>query len=266
VKGLPFNLSFLRRKSMLHLIKINCRKVMAPTGIAIAIISIFACALSAVLAPSYSLQYELESWEIGTEFLSVLYSLFVVIPLCWNLYYERKDNFLLYIAARTSLKRYLFAKWISYAVGAVLIIVVPSVISAFFVLYIKEPIVPFAGNPFSHIFAETFINAPWVYVASLSLWRGVLGVLMTTFGFVLALFRKNIFVILVSPFVYSILENFILAILRLERYRLVTAFDPVSVTLGAITPASFAVGPALLLITIGATALALSRKNKILSV
>lgn len=251
---------------MLHLIKINCRKVIIPTGITIAIISILSCALSAVLAPIYSLQFELESWEIGMEFLPMLYSLFVVVPLCWNLYYERNDNFLLYIAARTSLKRYLFAKWISYAAGAVFIIVVPSVVSAFFALYIKEPIVPFTGNPFSHIFAETFIKDPWIYVASLSLWRGILGVLMMTFGFVIALFYKNIFVILISPFVYSILENFILAILHLESYRLVTAFDPTSITPEAITIASFAVGPSLLLFAIGATALALSRKNKILSV
>ena len=50
-----------------------------------------------------------------------------------------------------------------------------------------------------------------------------------TFGFILALYCKNIFVILTGPFMYSILENFVLAILRLERLRLVVAFDPTTV-------------------------------------
>ena len=49
---------------------------------------------------SYTLHYDLEAWEVGTGRVFLLYPLFVVIPLCWNLYYEVKNNFLLYIALR----------------------------------------------------------------------------------------------------------------------------------------------------------------------
>ena len=56
-------------------------------------------------------------WEVGTELFSLLYPLFVVVPLCWNLYYERKNNFLLYVMPRVKIKKYLTAKWIAYALG-----------------------------------------------------------------------------------------------------------------------------------------------------
>ena len=155
---------------------------------------------------------------------SLLYPLLVVIPLCWNLYYERKNNFLLYVMPRVNIQKYLTAKWIAYALGTLCIIVVPYVLSAVSALYIKPPVVPFTLNKFYHIFQTVFIENPLLYAVAISCWRGLVSILVMTFGFVLALYCKNIFVILTGPFMYSILENFVLSILRLESYRLVVSF------------------------------------------
>ena len=87
-----------------------------------------------------------------------------------------------------------------------------------------------------------------------------------TFGFVLALYCKNIFVILTGPFMYSILENFVLAILRLERYRLVVSFDPTTVDPRVVSIFSFLFGPIVLGIVIGLTAFLLSKKNAIVTI
>ena len=87
-----------------------------------------------------------------------------------------------------------------------------------------------------------------------------------TFGFVLALYCKNIFVILTGPFMYSILENFVLAILRLERLRLVVAFDPTTVDPKVVSISSFLFGPIVLSIVIGLTAFLLSKKNAIVTI
>ena len=87
-----------------------------------------------------------------------------------------------------------------------------------------------------------------------------------TFGFVLALYCKNIFVILTGPFVYSVLENFVLAILRLERLRLVVAFDPAAVDPKVVSISSFLFGPIVLSIVIGLTAFLLSKKNAVVTI
>ena len=87
-----------------------------------------------------------------------------------------------------------------------------------------------------------------------------------TFGFVLALYRKNIFVILTGPFMYSILENFVLSTLRLESYRLVVSFDPTVVNPQVVSIFSFLVGPIVLGIVIGLTAFLLSKKNAVVTI
>ena len=90
--------------------------------------------------------------------------------------------------------------------------------------------------------------------------------LVMTFGFVLALYCKNIFVILTGPFMYSILENFVLSILRLEKYRLVVSFDPTTVSPQAVSMISFLVGPIVLGIVTGLTAFLLSKKNAVVTI
>ena len=140
------------------------------------------------------------------------------------------------------------------------------ILSAVFAIYVKPPVVPFVENPFSHIFENAFIKAPLLYAVALSLWRGIVSLFVMTFGFVLALYCKNIFVILTGPFMYSILENFVLAILRLERLRLVVAFDPTTINPEVVSIFSFFFGPIVLSIVIGLTAFLLSKKNAVVTI
>lgn len=246
---------------MSNLIKVESQKIFWPVILTTAILSIVMCVLSSTLYKSYALQYDLQAWEVGTESFSMFYPLIAVIPLCWNLYCERKDNFLLYVMPRVSIKKYLSIKWGVYALGAFCMIFIPFTLSAVVALYVKEPVVPFS-SPFTHVFERAFTQTPLLYSVVLSCWKGFLSILVMTFGFVLAMYCKNIFVILTGPFIYSILENFTLAILRLEQYRLVVAFDPTCISDDAVSIGSFVVGPFLLIIIICLVAFFLSRVKK----
>lgn len=248
---------------MLNLIKNECKKVFLPVLLTAAALAGIMCMLTEKLYSSYTLHYDLEAWEVGTGGFSLFYPLFAVIPLCWNLYYERKNNFLLYIAPRVPVKKYLAAKWTAYALGAFCITAVPYLLAAVYALYIKAPVVPPETNTFSHVFQTTFAERPLLYAVILSCWRGGIGILAMTFGFILAMYCKNIFVILTGPFIYSILENFVMSILSLEEYRLVVAFDPTCISSHAVTALSFFAGPVLLLLVIGFTAFFLSKIRKI---
>ena len=257
--------SYEKRKGMeemFHLIKKESKKMFLPVLLTSAVLAGIMCVLTEMLYLSYTLHYDLEAWEVGTGGFSLFYPLFVVIPLCWNLYYERKNNFLLYIAPRVPVKKYLAAKWAAYALGAFCIMTVPYLLAAVYAIYIKAPVVPPETNTFSHVFQTAFVERPLLYAAVLSCWRGGIGILVMTFGFVLAMYCKNIFVILTGPFIYSILENFIMSILGWEKYRLVVAFDPTCISSQAVTALSFFAGPALLLFVIGFTAFFLSKIRK----
>ena len=251
---------------MIDLVRNEWKKVFLPVLLTTVLLAIAMSILSCTIYQTYSLQYDLEAWEVGTALFSMFYPLLVVIPLCWNLYYERKNNFLLYVMPRVNIQKYLTAKWIAYAMGTLCIIVIPYVLSAVFALYIKPPVVPFTLNKFYHIFQRVFIENPLLYAVAISCWRGLVGILVMTFGFVLALYCKNIFVILTGPFMYSIFENFVLSTLRLESYRLVVSFDPTAVNPQVVSIFSFLVGPIVLGVVIGLTAFLLSKKNAVVTI
>lgn len=239
---------------MSGLIRVEWKKIFLPVLFTTIILSIVMSVLSCTLYRNYSLHYDLEAWEVGTEFLSLLFPLLTVVPLCWNLYYEGKDNFLLYVMPRVPIKSYLMAKWLAYAAGSFCIMTIPCVLSAVCALYINEPGLSQITAAFSHVFQSAFTQLPLLYAVALSFWRGFIGILVMTFGFTLALYCKNVFVVLTGPFMYAILENFILAICHLEAYRLVVAFDPTSISSDAVSAVSFIAGPVLLLLVISMTA------------
>ena len=146
--------------NMINLVRNEWKKVFLPVLLTTVLLAIAMSVLSCTIYQNYTLHYDLEAWEVGTELFSLFYPLFVVVPLCWNLYYERKNNFLLYVMPRVKIKKYLTAKWIAYALGTLCIIVIPYILSAVFAIYVKPPVVPFVENPFSHIFENAFIKAP----------------------------------------------------------------------------------------------------------
>ena len=94
---------------MIGLVRNEWKKVFLPVLLTTVLLAIAMSVLSCTIYQNYTLHYDLEAWEVGTELFSLLYPLFVVVPLCWNLYYERKNNFLLYVMPRVKIKKYLTA-------------------------------------------------------------------------------------------------------------------------------------------------------------
>lgn len=132
---------------------------------------------------------------------------------------------------------------------------IPYFISALFALYVRAPqeLWPIPKG-YAHVFSNLYAKTPVLYALLLSLWKGLLGVLTMTFGFVLALYGSNVFIILTGPFIYVILENFFWAILDAPGLRFVTAFEPASLSAPAVHATSFIAGPALMCIVMGLVA------------
>jgi len=249
---------------MLRNIALEGRKLAGPVLITLGVLTVLTAVLSCTLYRSYTLYYDIDAWEIGTEFLGLLFPLFVTVPVCWELYYERKGHFLAYTLPRMDKRHYLGAKWCACALAAFMLLFIPYFLSAVFSLYVKQPAeVLFPDEFHGHVFSDLYTKMPLLYALLLSLWKGFLGVLTMTFGFVLALYGKNIFVILTGPFIYVILENFIWSLLRLERYRFVSAFEPSSLSVGsAIHGSTFVVGPLLMCGVIALVALYYAKLKK----
>lgn len=231
------------------------KKLAKPVLVTTCLLTLLTCILSCTLYREYSIRFELDPWEIGTEFLSLLFPLFVAVPVCWQLYYERRDRFLTYTLPRIGKRRYLFTKWCACAVSAFIIITIPYFISALFALYVRTPqeLRPLSEG-YNHVFLSLYAESPVLYALLLSLWKGGLGILTMTFGFVLALYGSNVFIILTGPFIYVVLENFFWAILGVPELRFVTAFEPTSLSAQAVHAQSFIAGPIVMCSVVGVVA------------
>lgn len=226
---------------MARLIRLEIRKLITPVALVTAALAVLLSALSCTLFYNYGICAELDKWEIGYEFLGLLFPLFVSIPICWQLYYERRDRFLVYTLPRVPAKRYILAKYIACAICAFALIFIPMVTSALAALYLApyKELSPELKPVWRHLWKALYTSRPILYALLLSAWKGFLGVITMTLGFVLALYGSNIFVILTGPFVYAFLDHFLWSIG--PRYSLIGAFNPESYS--RVGPLDFIWGP-----------------------
>ncbi|MFJ7730803.1 hypothetical protein ACIQXF_02795 [Lysinibacillus sp. NPDC097231] len=247
---------------MKRLIMNEWRKVSGAVYVTAATAMITATICTLIIYKNYALEAQLEVYEVGFEIFNLIFPLLVVIPTGWLMYFERKNGFIKYTLPRVNKKQYLLSKLLVSAGIGFLIVFCVSIISVLVALYIVPPITvqltmvnPETGKLMGRIvqeriFGEQFVEHPFMYGLVLSLWKGIIGGLVAMLGFVLSLYSKNLFVILTGPFVYLLLENYCWSVFGLEKYRLVTAFEPSLTIREAISWASFVTGPILLLLVI----------------
>ena len=77
---------------MFRLMKNEWKKIWIPVLLTLIVVTVAACTMTATMYPDYSLTYTLDAWEVGTEYLSLLYLLFLELPACLNLSHARKNN------------------------------------------------------------------------------------------------------------------------------------------------------------------------------
>ena len=102
---------------MLRLLKLELGKIFKPVITTTAILTVLTCILTCVLQRDYTVYFHIDAWEIGTEYIALLFPLFVTIPVCWQLYYERRDRFIVYTLSRISRQKYLSIKWAACALS-----------------------------------------------------------------------------------------------------------------------------------------------------
>jgi hypothetical protein len=135
--------------------------------------------------------------------------------------------------------------------GGALITFFISFIGLMISLYLIPEVIPFGwDNAIENNAGNYFVNQPFLYGLVLSCWRAFIGFLIASFGFVLWIYLKNIFVMFTGPFSYMILENIILAYLDVPYFRLITSFDPSTLSPDAITTGRLLVGPLILILLI----------------
>jgi hypothetical protein len=230
---------------MIKLIRLEWNKIKYSYLLFLLVSVVYSIFITLSKEHGYAYYYNIEIWQESNQILSLTFALFAVIPTCWMMYYERKNNYLAYTITRVSRKRYLTVKWLITSILGSLIIFLVSFLGLLISLYIIKDVVPISTT--NHVMETNFagyyfVNKPLVYGILLSFWRAVLGFLASTLGFILSLYIKNIFIILTGPFVSIFLIDFILAIINIPQYGATYSFDPCGLDSNAISICSILIG------------------------
>lgn len=195
-----------------------------------------------------SIHYPIEMWLHAQDLFTVLYPLLCTIPFCWEIRSERKNGFLKYVPNRAPLGRYLLCRYFGALLAVSIMIFLSSFLGAVFAEMIISPAFPTTYESIigAKLWGDVLIQTPLIYAFFLSLWRIVLAGLYFSFGFLLALLSKNSFLALTGPFIYSILENYIMSILDIPSCSIATSFFVARMAPGATRPTDLLVGPTVL--------------------
>lgn len=213
---------------MVNLIKLEIKKVLKPVITTLIITTLLFLVVVMKISYTFYVQHSFEFWNLSIDYIALIFPILVVCPTCWVMYYERKNNFLLYTVTRVSKKDYILSKWIVCILSAFLIIFIPMFIGGLVSLsFLNNVHAPASYEPlfYTNLFMPEFlINNTYLYVFIHCLWDGFLAMIIATIGFIFSIYLDNIFVILTGPFIYAILDNFIMATLGFHKQRFVASF------------------------------------------
>ena len=213
---------------MLNLIKLETNKIFKPVVISLIITTLVTLGSLINVVYKYSVPNTFEFWNISLDYISMLFPVLVVCPICWVMYYERKNNFINYTFSRVSKKRYLFSKWLVCILGSFMIIFIPMLLSGMISFLFSNNVVQpksYEPNFYTTLFMPDFLmNHTFLYIFFHCIWDGILAMIIGTMGFVFSLYLENILVILTAPFIYFILENFIMSTFGMPKQRLLSSF------------------------------------------
>ncbi len=170
--------------------------------------------------------YQISPYAYASDPIDFFFGLLVSIPFAFGLFYLKKNNFLNPVALRVSPQKYIRVYVISTLSLCFCVVFFTNIAGvAFSILIASKELLGRTQNTLSgYILGDMQMRHPLAFGVLWSLQKAGIGVLICLFAQIIAFYIKNLFLVLLLPGIYVILENFFTAALGLSRYSLSTAF------------------------------------------
>lgn len=171
--------------------------------------------------------YEIDLYNFASDYPDFFFPLIVSIPFAINTYYLKKENFLDYVSLRISKDAYLKEYIKAVMTMCFIIIFFVNLICIIISMNIADLSPEYKmGHEFDGAFLGSLQeNHVMLFGLIWSAYKGMMAVLVCLMGQVFAIFLDNLFLALLAPFAYSILENYITAILGIPKISFTTSMS-----------------------------------------
>lgn len=184
--------------------------------------------------------YKISPYTYASEPIDFFYSLIVSIPFSVYTFFMKKDNFLEYVNVRISKKRYVCIHVFSMITICFLMVFIVNIIGVIFSCIVAG-VVEIESKPtlINYVLGGLQMSNPIVFGILWSLHKSLIGAMICLFAQIIALYIDNLFLALVAPFAYVVLENFFTSMLGISRFSITTTFvlnrlQPESMTISNI--------------------------------
>lgn len=178
-----------------------------------------------IISGNSVVNYKIEIWTWACEYVDFFLPLVATLPFAIVLYLQKRNHFIRYASMRMKKNSY-----VRYQVSAGLILSFSCTWLIYFIsLVITVLFVPIVSQGYdndlaSYVFGTYQIRYPLLFGAVWCMWKGINAACFTLFGFMLALYVDNIFIINIVPFLYCMAENLVTALLQIPDYSIITAY------------------------------------------
>lgn len=169
--------------------------------------------------------YKISPYVYASDPIDFFFALIVTIPFSFYTFFLKKDGFLEYVQLRMPKKRYLFLHIVSMMVLCFTMVFIVNLIGIIFSCMSADVITD--GNKTTlagYILGEMQMTSPIIFGILWSLQKAFVGMLICLFAQVTAIYIENLFLALITPFIYVVLENYATSVLHLSQFSLTTTF------------------------------------------
>lgn len=181
--------------------------------------------------------YPIEPYIWGAKTLDFFFPIIVGLPFALFTYFLRKDYFLTYTQLRMKKEKYLFTFFLATSVCCSLTVFLVNYLGVVFSVKTAH----LTNDPYIHPLADYFLGNwqmmhPLLFGLIWSVIKAIVGVTICLFAQIWIFFVDNLFLGLLAPFTYVVLENFITAILQIPHFSLTSLIVLNRLAPGIITP------------------------------
>lgn len=204
--------------------KMFCEKL-GPMLVVLGVGTAALCISCYVYSQNTAICYPIEIWSAACDNIDFFLPLIAVLPFTFSLYEKRKKKFLDYVAVRMEKKKYISLEILSGELMTILMVFLMYYISLIFTITFL-PIQEYIDRPYliDYLFGFYQVNYPYLFGFFWCLWKGVVASLFTGFGYGLSLCVDNLFIVIVTPFIYCVIENLVTGILGIPQFSIITSY------------------------------------------
>ena len=180
---------------------------------------IYICNSNSVIA------HEISPYEYGSDWTDFFLPLLVSVPFGVGTYYLKKDNFLDYISLRVSGKDFLKAHIKAAMTMCLVTVFAVNMIGIFFSIHVAEVSPEYRNQQDLSEFLLGSLQQNHIVLFGFiwSAYKGVLCSMICLLEQIFALYLNNLFLSLLGPFVYIVLENYVTGIFGIPQISFTTA-------------------------------------------